>query len=594
MITVRRIMGVETEYALVDRDDLTADPDGLARRLLFAYARHAAAQGQPASQHVPADTGRVLLEGAGCRFDYSGELPTRDARDGADHELPAEARTEEEAGAVLTGTALTSADLTGSASARPSLAGSPTRWIRRVNAFESHYYRGSASHAVNGARLYVDHTHPEYSSPEVIGPRQAALYDMAGDLLMHRAEAALSQERGSRIQVIKNNTDGRGSAWGAHENYAVDREVDWELLTAVLLPFLATRQVIGGSGRIGLGPESQAPGFQIFQRADYVEQEISLYTTRERPIVNTRDEAHADPARWRRLHVITSDSSVLAVTTLLRMGSMAALLSLVEGYPQRARALAQRLALADPVAALKDFSHDPTLQARCRLVEGGSASALEIQRAFLDEIRVVAGTGADEETQEVLSLWGEALDALERGPQHAAHLVEWCAKLMVLEHLRSRYGCEWDDPRLRAADLRFSALDPAVSLAAALERNGTVRRVVEDGAVRRAVESAPADTRAGGRAALFEAFPDHVWAAGWTSLVVDTDARNLLRVSLPDPAYPTTADVERALAQARGTGGGASPDIAAVLGVLGVEVPEEPTIYAWDEGYYGQGDSEEE
>ena len=192
MITVRRIMGVETEYALIDRDDPGADPDQMARALLFTYARDAAAGGAPSTDHVPAATGRGLLAGAGCRFDYSGELPTRDARDGADHDLAPEARTDREAGAVLTG--------------------SPTRWVKRVAPFEAHYYRGSASHAVNGARLYVDHTHPEYASPEALGPREAVLYDKAGDLLMHRAETALGRRRGSRIQVIKNNTDGHGAA----------------------------------------------------------------------------------------------------------------------------------------------------------------------------------------------------------------------------------------------------------------------------------------------------------------------------------------------------------------------------------------------
>lgn len=558
MITVRRIMGVETEYALVDRDDPAADPDELARDLLFEYARDAAGRGEPASAHVPSTEGRVMEPGAGTRFDYSGELPARDARDGADHALPPEARTDQEAGAVLTG--------------------APTRWVKRVNAFESHYYRGSASHAVNGARLYVDHTHPEYASPEALGPREAVLYDRAGDLLMHRAETALSRARGTRVQVLKNNTDGKGAAWGAHENYAVRRDVDWDLLTAVLLPFLVTRQVIGGSGRVGIGQTSQEPGFQIFQRADYVEQEVSLYTTRERPIVNTRDEAHADPARWRRLHVITADSSVMAVTALLRMGSTAALLSLVEADPGRARALAERLSFADPVAALRAFSRDPALEVRCELAAGGSAGALEVQRAFLEGIRDAAGEDADSETAEVLDLWGQALDALEAGPLQAAHLVEWCAKLMVLEHLRTRYGCAWDDPRILAADLRFSAVAPGTGLAAALERNGTVRRILDDDEVAAAVGLAPADTRAGGRAAFFRAFPDRVWAAGWTSLLVDTGSKHLLRVTLPDPARPTAAEVERARA------GG--DDVVSTLEALGIEIPAVPEIFAWDEGYY--------
>ena len=585
MITVRRTMGVETEYALIDRDDPGADPDQLARALLFTYARDAAAGGAPSTDHVPAAAGRKLLAGAGCRFDYSGELPTRDARDGADRDLVPEARTDREAGAVLTG--------------------SPTRWVKRVTPFESHYYRGSASHAANGARLYVDHTHPEYASPEALGPREAVLYDRAGDLLMHRAETALSRERGSRVQVIKNNTDGHGAAWGAHESYTVRRDVPWDLLTAVTLPFLVTRQVIGGAGRVGIGAQSRTSGFQIFARADYIEQEVSIYTTRERPIVNTRDEPHAEASRWRRLHVITADSSTLAVTGLLRTGSMAALLSLVENHPERARDLAGRVALADPVGALHAFSHDPRLRVRCELAAGGAAGALEIQRAFLEEVTAAAreaGNAAaggaealDEETAEVLALWGEALDALEDDPLKAAHLVEWCAKLAVLERLRARYGCGWDDARIRAADLQLGVVDPASSLTAALERAGSVRRVVDDAAVSAAVERAPADTRAGGRAAFLRAFPDRVWAASWTSLVVDIGATDLLRVTLPDPAHPTAAEVERALERSAGSADGdEGARLVAALEALGIDIPDEPRTYAWDEGFYagsGEGPS---
>ena len=584
MITVRRTMGVETEYALIDRDDPGADPDQLARALLFTYARDAAAGGAPSTDHVPAATGRELLAGAGCRFDYSGELPTRDARDGADRDLVPEARTDREAGAVLTG--------------------SPTRWVKRVTPFESHYYRGSASHAVNGARLYVDHTHPEYASPEALGPREAVLYDRAGDLLMHRAETALSRERGSRVQVIKNNTDGHGAAWGAHESYTVRRDVPWDLLTAVTLPFLVTRQVIGGAGRVGIGAQSRTPGFQVFARADYIEQEVSIYTTRERPIVNTRDEPHADAGLWRRLHVITADSSNLAITGLLRTGSMAALLSLVEEHPERARALAERFAFADPVGALRAFSHDPDLRVRCDLAAGGAASALEVQRAFLTEIRAAArldgaadgaSEGPDEETAELLALWGEALDALEDDPLKAAHLVEWCAKLAVLERLRTRYGCGWDDARIRAADLQLGVVDPASSLTAALERAGSVRRVVDDAAVSAAVERAPADTRAGGRAVFLRAFPDRVWAASWTSLVMDIGATDLLRVTLPDPAHPTAAEVERVLERSAGSADGdEGARLVAALEALGIDIPDEPRTYAWDEGFYagsGEGPS---
>ncbi|MDO4901511.1 proteasome accessory factor PafA2 family protein [Actinomyces sp.] len=603
MITVQRIMGVETEYALIDRDDPEADPTALSEQLLYAYARQAAAEGDPSTLHVPAEDSRNLERGAGCRFDYSGELPTRDARDGDDHDLAPEARTDLEAGAVLTG--------------------APTRWIQRVDRFGQHYYRGSATHAPNGSRLYVDHSHPEYASPETRGPVEAVRYDRAGDRIMHRAEQALSARRPGRIQVIKNNTDGHGSAWGAHESYAVDRRVPWALLTDLLVPFLVSRSVLCGSGRVGIGPAGEEPGFQVLARADFIEREVSLYTTRERPIVNTRDEPHADASRWRRLHVITADSSSLAVSALLRLGSTAALLSLVEHFPDRARALADRLAMADPVAAIRAFSRDPTARVRCPLAAGGQVSALEMQRAFLQEVREAAAPGdadlrgacapvpkagsAAEETMLVLDLWGEALDALEAGPEHAAHLVEWCAKLTLLERLRSRYGCGWDDARLRAADLQFSVVDPTTSLAARLERTGVVRSVLDEVEVETAVTTAPARTRAGGRAALLRLFPDRVWAASWTSVVVDVGARCLLRVTLPDPSSPTTAQVEQAVRDARerllrpGLGADASkPDpgpaeeavLVATLEALGLEVPPEPRLYSWNEGIYAEEQGE--
>ncbi|MDC4232311.1 proteasome accessory factor PafA2 family protein [Actinomyces sp. B33] len=588
MISVRRIMGIETEYALVDHARPGPVPEQVAVDLLYAYAAQAAREGQPSTPHVPAKEGRSLAPGAGCRFDYSGELPSRDARDGRDHDLPPEARTDREAGAVLTG--------------------SPVRWIQRVDAFGQHYYRGSSTHAVTGARLYVDHTHPEYASPEALGPLAAARYDRAGDLLMHRAETALSRERGARVQIVKNTTDAHGSAWGAHESYAVDRAVSWDLLSDVMLSLLVSRSIVCGSGRLGLGAESREPGFQILARADFVEQEVSLYTTRNRPIVNTRDEPHADAGRWRRLHVITADSSCLAVSAFLRLGLTACVLSLVEQDPRRARVLADRVALADPVGAIRVFSRDMSLTASCPLAAGGEATALEIQREFLAEVLACAGDEEpDEETAAVLGLWAEALDAVEQGPGRAAHLVEWCAKLTLLERLRARYGCGWDDPRLAAADLQFAVVDPATSLAARLERAGSVRRVLTDDEVAAAVTEPPVDTRAGGRAAFLRLFPGRVWAASWTSLVVDVDAERLLRVTLPDPAHPTAAEVERACEEAlrRGAGGdayegahgadgilerGGAEHLIAALEALGLEVPDQPEVFDWDEGFYAEPD----
>ncbi|OKL53233.1 hypothetical protein BSZ39_10645 [Bowdeniella nasicola] len=326
MISVARIQGIETEYALLDRADPSADPDSLATELIFAAARAGAAAGLPATHHVPASEGRDLELGAGARFDYSGESPRADARGLTHDELAEEARTNEVRGAALTA--------------------APTKWVIRLTPFEAHYYRGSAIHGPSGARLYVDHTHPEYAAPEAIGPVAAARYDLAGDRLMQRACEALSAETDRACVLLKNTTDGKGQAWGAHESYLMDRDTDWDLITATLTPFLTTRPIIGGAGRVGLGQRSERAGFQIFQRADFIEQLSSVYTTRERPIINTRDEPHAERETWRRLHVITADASQFAPTALLRLGSLSAVLSLIENHPDDAAALAARFAFA--------------------------------------------------------------------------------------------------------------------------------------------------------------------------------------------------------------------------------------------------------
>ncbi|MDO5700125.1 MAG: proteasome accessory factor PafA2 family protein [Bowdeniella nasicola] len=570
MITVRRVMGVETEYALLDTADPAADPDTLATDLLYAYAR-AAAPHTAATEHVPGAHGRTLEPGAGCRFDYSGERPRADARGMTAEDLPEEARTDEVRGASLTG--------------------ARTTWVLRITPFESHYYRGSATHAANGGRLYVDHTHPEYAAPEALGPEAAALYDQAGDVIMARAVTALNEQQGRRAVVVKNNTDGKGQAWGAHESYAMARDVDWDLITAVLLPFLVTRPIIGGAGRVGLGPAAETDGFQIFARADFIETDVSLHTTRERPIVNTRDEPHAEPGEWRRLHVITADSSMFATTAVLRLGSLAALLDLLEKRDDIARSLAESYTLADPVAAVREVSRDLTLTAPLPLAHGGQATALEIQRGFYEAIREAAGTTCDAETARVLDLWGEALDALTQAAQNgsfapASQLIEWCAKYQLLERLRRKYDCGWGDPRLKAADLQFAMVGPASSLASALERSGAVRTQVTAEEVAAAEFTAPADTRAGGRAALLAAYPDRVWAAGWTSIVVDIDRKHLLRVELNDPLHPTAAEMAEAIE--------GSPSLADTVTRLGAPIPEDPVTLGWHEGVYATDNEDEE
>lgn len=558
MIRVDRIIGIETEYALIDRSDPNADAEKLATDLLYAYAQAGAKLQLPTTKHVPAPDSRELLAGIGTRFDYSGEAPKRDARGFEEDELADEARTDEVHGAALTRAA--------------------TKWVLRIRPFEQHYYRGSATHALNGARLYVDHTHPEYAAPEARGPLAAATYDRAGDVAMLRAQTALNAAQQRNCVVLKNNVDNKGSAWGAHESYELARSTDWQLVTDVLIPFLVARQVMCASGRVGIGPAAEQPGFQLFQRADYIEQEVSLYTTRERPIMNTRDEPHADADERRRLHVITADSSLTGVGMLLRLGPLAAVLSLIENHADAARALAERFRLADAVTAVRTISRDLTLQQPVPLANGEEATALEIMHGYLDAVSDAAGGDIDDETSHVLCLWQEALAALAGGPAAASSLVEWAGKYALLEKLRTKFGCDWDDPRIAAADLQFSTIDPATSLALKLEAAGAFRQVLDAQAVAKAEFQAPANTRAGGRAALLAAYPDAVWAASWTSLVVDIGRKHLLRVTLHDPYHPTAQEVADALAK--------SSNVTQTLEHLGVEIPADPVVTGWDEGIY--------
>lgn len=571
MIDVMRIMGTETEYALLDATNPTADPEQLAVALLRSWAV-SQSDTLPASVHVPdpfrPDTERHLVAGAGCRFDYSGEHPERDARGFSHHELPPEARTDEELGAVLTK--------------------STARWVSRVDTFGEHYYRGNATHVPNGARIYIDHTHPENATPECFGPKETVAYEKAGDRLMLQAARALNSrpaphEPPKHCVVVKNNTDGTGAAWGAHENYLMQRDTDWDTIVQVMLPFLTTRQIYGGSGRLGIGSESETPGFQIFQRADYIEDEVSLYTTHQRPIINTRDEPHALPSQFRRFHVITADSSVLAATKYLCLGASAAVLDLIEKYPQQAVALAEKWRLMHPVSAIKHFSRDTTLRQSCPLARGGNASAWDIQAVYLDACMNLGAANA--ETSEVLELWGRVLAQLKQGWANATTTVEWCAKLEILQSLCDKYRCDFTDPRLKAADLQFSLLDSS-GLGWRLEQAGRVDSVVDEAAVTTAMAHGPASTRAGGRAAFFRAFPQRVWAASWTSWLLDVDKEHLLRVQLPDPAHPTRGEVEKALhGLATGDNAGGE-DVLTALKRLGLELPAELYTVGWDEGFY--------
>src|SRR3982751_3612123 len=328
----------------------------------------------------------------------------------------------------------------------------------------------------NGARLYVDHAHPEYSTPEVTNPRDAVLWDKAGEKIM--AEAARRDARipgTSPIQLYKNNTDGKGASYGAHENYLMDRRTPFIDIIRGLIPFFVTRQVFAGAGRVGIGTEGRTQGFQLSQRADFFEVEVGLETTLKRPIINTRDEPHADADKYRRLHVIIGDANLSELSTYLKVGTTALVLAMIE-----ARALPRDLAIEEPVETLQAVSHDPSLTHLIRLRDGRQMTAIDVQRTYLEQAaKFVENRGeGDEQTADVLRRWAEVLEDLSIDPMRCADRLDWPAKLRLLEGYRSRDGLAWGGFRLHLADLQYSDVRPEKGLYHRLVARGSVQRLV--------------------------------------------------------------------------------------------------------------------
>ncbi len=549
-VTVRRVMGIETEYGVLQPGRPTANPMLLSSHVVAVHA--AARQG-----------GRQK-----ARWDYDDEDPLQDARGfhlqrAAAHpslltDDPSRPAPSGDAGASSPGAGLP-----------PRTADGPQEVARSL--VEEYEDPGAANVILtNGARLYVDHAHPEYSSPEVTNPLDAVRWDRAGELVMLASVRALASTQAlPDVALYKNNVDGKGATYGTHENFLVDRAVPFADLASRLMPFLVTRQVFTGAGRVGLGQRGEEPGFQLAQRADYIEAEVGLETTLRRPIVNTRDEPHADPDRWRRLHVIIGDANQLEVATYLKLGTTSLVLWLVEraaaGDAADLGAALDRLTLADPVRAVHTVSHDLTLTARVPLADGRRLTALEVQREYLHAVRTALGRGAapvDEQTADVVARWGSLLDRLATDPASCAREVEWLAKMRLLEGLRRRDHLDWDHPRIAAVDLQWSDVRPERGLYHRLVGAGAVERLVTDEAVARAVTHPPEDTRAYFRGETIARFGAHVSAASWDSVVFDVPgAPTLQRVPMRDPLRGTRAHVEGLL--------DASPDVGALLAALG-------------------------
>lgn len=391
----------------------------------------------------------------------------------------------------------------------------------------------------NGARLYVDHAHPEFSSPEVTNPLDAVLWDRAGMEIMADAAEAATHSGPFTIQLYKNNTDNKGASYGCHENYLMRRATPFADIVRDLTPFFVTRQVFAGAGRVGRGQEGREPGFQLSQRADFFEVEVGLETTLKRPIINTRDEPHADPERHRRLHVIVGDANLAEAATYLKMGSTSLVLALIE-----AGGMPDSLVLADPVREIHAVSHDPSLTHRLTLRDGRRMTALEIQRAYLEVAAALAEqqavAGVDAQTTDILQRWDRVLVDLAEDPRLAADRVDWSAKLSLLEGYRRRDGLDWGSARLELIDLQYADIRPERGLALRLEAGGRLERLTTASDVDRAREHPPTDTRAYFRGECLRRYGDAVAAASWDSVIFDIPGHDALqRVPTLEPVRGT-------------------------------------------------------
>lgn len=507
-------MGIETEYGVLEPGRPLANPMLMSSQVVVAYRASAARTGGARGK---------------ARWDYDDEDPLADARG---FHLPR-------------------------ASAHPSLlTDDPERPAPAGPGFgaedverptmEEYDDPGAANVILtNGARLYVDHAHPEYSSPEVLTPHDAVCWDVAGERVMETASRELAAS-GVDVVLYKNNVDGKGASYGTHENFIVDREVPFSLLVEVLTPFLVTRQAFAGSGRVGIGQTGREHGFQVSQRADYIEAEVGLETTLRRPIVNTRDEPHADRRRWRRLHLILGDANMFEPATYLKMGTTSVVLWLAENLGRLSdadRSALSAMRLRDPVREVARVSRDLDLTARLELADGRSMTALEIQSEYHRIVAAAVGEEAGTDgTADVLARWSRIVDRLATDRDACAREVEWVAKLRLLEGLRDRHGLGWDHARLAAMDLQWSDTRPERGVYHRLRAAGAVDRIVTEQEVVQAVGHAPENTRAYFRGEMMARFGDRVTAASWDSVILDVPgAASLRRVPMPDPTRGTRA-----------------------------------------------------
>ena len=402
----------------------------------------------------------------------------------------------------------------------------------------------------NGARYYVDHAHPEVSTPECRTASEAVLFDRAGEEIIRQSMLAAKRvlPDGAELVAYKNNSDGKGNSYGCHENYLLSRAVPFGEMAALITTHFVTRQIFCGAGKVGSefeGMPNNSVPFQLSQRADFFEEEIGLETTLKRPIVNTRDEPHCDPTKYRRLHVIVGDANMSEVATFLKLGTTAILLSMIEDEQ-----FEDDLVLATPVSAIRQVSHDPTLKQKILLDSGKTYTALNLQEILCERAEKYADrfgleSVGEEDGKLILSRWRETLEGLRQDPSTMSHVIDWVAKKRIVDGIAERYDLRANDPRLKAIDLQYHDMrtEKCLALRAGLETMTNPEDVL------RATTTPPETTRAYFRGMCLQKWPADVVAANWDSVVFDIGRDPLRRVPMMEPLRGTRELTERLFAQ---------------------------------------------
>jgi proteasome accessory factor A len=396
----------------------------------------------------------------------------------------------------------------------------------------------------NGARLYLDvGSHPEFATPECDDLEDVVAHDKAGERILEGlvkgAEERLEEEgiRGE-IFVFKNNTDSAGNSYGCHENYLVSRHKDFHRTVDVLIPFLVTRQIYLGAGKLVQTPRGTT--YSIAQRADHIWEGVSSATTRSRPIINTRDEPHADAERYRRLHVIAGDSNMSEYATHVKVGTMVALLQMIERD-----VVFRDLTLENPIRSIREVAHDMTGEKKIRLANGRELSALDIQWEYLDRaMRFARSPGFPPQVQKAVDRWEHLLTGLQKDPMTLDREVDWVMKYRLLERYGASRNLPMSDPKMMMMDLAYHDVDRSRGLYYRMQARGMVDRVVTDERIAQAVTTPPQTTRARLRGEFIKAAKAkrRDFTVDWVHLKLNDQAQRTVMCKDPFKAHDERVD----------------------------------------------------